>query len=691
MLQAIPPVSISENPSPEIWLQPRRRWARRLERLALLVERPVNRLTGSSQLNPFYHTGTIAVLLLLIVGGTGVYLFMFFQYGFEASYATVARLDGQVIARTMRAIHRYASGALVITTLLHAYRTLFMERFRGARWLAWVTGVVMTAIVWLAGVTGYWLLWDERAQMITQGVVDALNRVSSWGARLAGWLVSAEFSGKSWPILLLILLAHVLLFLLVALFFWLHIRRLNRPRWLPDTPWVIGASVVLLLLAALVPAEMLPPADPTRLPGSLRLDPVFLAYLPLGGRTWGWLLWLGLGLTVLWALALPWLSRRGEQPSSPVRILADACTGCTRCAQDCPYDALHMVERSDGSRHKLLAVADVARCVSCAICVGACDDYAITLGQTPPQALPWLTLARLRQAREAAPAQPVKVILTCERHAAQGAAPYLAGWENDGLGVVVVATPCVGAVLPQWLPDLLAAGATEVQLVGCPVNDCANREGNLWAEQRLTHERMPRLRAAYDHAPITAAWLPPDEFAQTLALTRPAPTEEDSAEPDFLSTRVMWRWLTPRNFLVGFFLLALVLLMQIWLTGIRYDPYPQRPARLQLISTHLGAPLARAVTPWPLDKTWTMQVDVDGQTWQTVDWSGAELTARVIPYYFEAPLSPGEHHIRWSLTAAPGRISLILAERHVLAAPGAIIRLSDGSLPDLAAVRAPDQ
>lgn len=684
-------MSIPENPSSEIWLQPRRRWARWLESLALIIERSVNRLTGSGQLNPFYHTGTIAVLLLLIVGGSGVYLFMFFQYGFEASYATVARLDGQVIARTLRAVHRYASGALVITTLLHAYRTLFMERFRGARWLAWVTGVVMTAILWLAGVTGYWLLWDERAQMITQGVVGALNRVSSWGARLAGWLVAAEISGKSWPIMLFLLLAHVLLFLIIAFFFWLHIRRLNRPRWLPDAHWVIGASVVLLLMAALVPAEILPPANPQNLPGPLRLDPVFLAYLPLGGRAWGWLIWAVVGLTLLWALALPWLSRRGEMPPPTVRVLADACTGCTRCAQDCPYDALHMVERSDDSRHKLMVVADPARCVSCGICVGACDDYAITLGQSSPQALPWLTLARLRQARQVAPHQVVKVILTCERHAAHGAAPYLTGWEEDGLGVVVVATSCVGAVLPQWLPELLAAGAAEVQLVGCPVNDCASREGNLWAEQRLLHERMPRLRAAYDHAPITAAWLPPDEFARTLSLTQPALTAGETAEPDFLSTRAMWGWLTPRNFLVGFFLLALVLLTQIWLTGLPYDPFPQRPAHLQLLSTHLGAPLGRAVTPWPLDKTWTMQVSVDDQVWQTADWSGAELTAHAIPFYYDAPLPPGEHSIQWTLTAAPGRITLILAQQRVLAEPGDIIRFTDGSLPNLPSSAASDQ
>ena len=105
-------------------------------------------------------------MLLLIVGLTGLYLFFFFQYGYEASYNAVARMESQFIARTIRAVHRYASGAVVIVTLLHAYRMLFLEKFRGPRWLAWLTGVVLTAVLWFAGVTGYWLIWDERAVLI---------------------------------------------------------------------------------------------------------------------------------------------------------------------------------------------------------------------------------------------------------------------------------------------------------------------------------------------------------------------------------------------------------------------------------------------------------------------------------------------------------------------------------------------
>nr|MDJ0923909.1 cytochrome b N-terminal domain-containing protein [Acidimicrobiia bacterium] len=135
---------------------------RALERLTLKLERPVDKAVGTPRLNPLYHTGTISVFLFGIVLVTGLYLTAFFQYGFEASYDSVTRMEANPANRLIRAIHRYASIALVVTSLLHGWRTFFQDRFRGARWVAWVSGVGMMLMLWVIGVTGYWLIWDER-------------------------------------------------------------------------------------------------------------------------------------------------------------------------------------------------------------------------------------------------------------------------------------------------------------------------------------------------------------------------------------------------------------------------------------------------------------------------------------------------------------------------------------------------
>ncbi|MCO5197238.1 MAG: hydrogenase iron-sulfur subunit [Anaerolineae bacterium] len=657
------------------WIIPRSRWAILLEKLALTIEHPVNRLIGNYQLNPFYHTGTIAVLLLAIVGLTGIYLWLFFQFGFEESYAATVRMENQLIARTMRAIHRYASGALIVTTLLHGYRILFMQRFKGPRWLAWVTGVFMTFLLWLAGVTGYWLIWDQRAQLITEGFVDILQRWTTWAPAFMVSMVSAETNDRSWLPLLIIFIAHLALFIICVVLTWLHIRRLSRPRWIPDTHWIVIAGIVLLVISLLFPAGNLPAADFTQQPTSVDLDPLFLFYFPINKTWWSSALWITLTIVTVWAVALPWLRRKNAPQPLPVIVTDDLCTGCTKCANDCPYDAIVMVERPTEHRHKLLAVADASKCVSCGICIGSCDDYAITLGDVPPQ-LVWATLTeRLEKAKQAAPAGGVKVIFTCERHAVQGARPYLNGKSpKTDPAVEVIALPCAGVVLPSVMQRTLEAGAAEVEVVGCPPHDCANREGNMWEEQRLTHERVPRLRKAFDHKPITAAWIAPNEFERSIPATA-ATVTDDSAEPDYLSAR-FFQWLNWRNFVIGFALLAAVLVAQVWLTGLSFTPVPQTEALVQIV---LDAPAVQ------LADDMILQLTVDGEVVldERVDAGTAD------PRFTTLPLAAGTHHIRLAYSDPDGSLSYTIFEDTVSADAGMTIQVNNPKQPDpLCPVRA---
>ncbi|HFC11675.1 MAG TPA: 4Fe-4S dicluster domain-containing protein, partial [Anaerolineae bacterium] len=380
----------STPPTPESWLPRRRKWSRLLEKIALGIEKPTNRLIGNYHLNPFYHTGVIALFLFIVVGLTGIYLYLFFQYGFEASYNAVqTRIEAPILARTVRAVHRYASDALVVTVLLHAFRTLFMENFRGPRRLAWLTGIFMTFILWLAGITGYWLIWDTRSQVINDHFVDFLQQVTPFADDYVFALTRARVTGNSWQLVFIGFLVHLGLFLIVAIFFWLHTRHLKRIRLFPPAVWMAGAGGVLVVIALLFPAGMLPIADAALLPSTVRLDPIYLYYLPV--ESWGWagLLWAFMWAVTALVVALPWTKWRGRSAESTqplVKVLNDKCTGCAKCANDCPYGALTMVERNDeNSKFDMLAVADPSRCVGCGICVGSCDEFlAITLGDVAP-------------------------------------------------------------------------------------------------------------------------------------------------------------------------------------------------------------------------------------------------------------------------------------------------------------------
>jgi formate hydrogenlyase subunit 6/NADH:ubiquinone oxidoreductase subunit I len=62
------------------------------------------------------------------------------------------------------------------------------------------------------------------------------------------------------------------------------------------------------------------------------------------------------------------------------QVIRDNCTGCSLCYNDCPYEAITMIDRgNDGTRYKRLAVVDAGRCANCGLCVGACAFKAIEI------------------------------------------------------------------------------------------------------------------------------------------------------------------------------------------------------------------------------------------------------------------------------------------------------------------------
>lgn len=516
--------------------------SRFLERVMLLVERPVNWIVGAPQVNPFYYTGPIAIFLFAVISITGIFLVLFFQVGFDSSYLFISRVEHQPLTRIVRAAHRYASDAFVVVSLIHAYRLLVLERFRGARWLAWVSGVVMLAPIWLAGVTGYQLVWDERALAITIAFDNILQR----GASSVLNLMATNQKGNSWIFIMIVLVAHLALTAVIGVAIWVHVARLNRPKWILPRYWMLGLTLVLFVVSAVAPVGMLPKADLTRAPGEFSIDLLYLFYLPAAfdpviNSPW---LWIGLLVILVVAGILPWLSFR---KTAPPRLAIDKsrCNGCTVCAIDCPYKAITLEPRTDGLPHKFVALEHPDLCVSCGICLGSCDSYAITLGSYSMDVIKRAVVTRLAARR----APNARVVLTCERHAAQH--PHA---NRDD---IVIALPCVGMAHPDLVGQIRQAGATDVQIVGCPPEDCANREGNTWLEQRLTRQRLPRLKKIFGDEPITMRWLAPDEFPRA------------SSRGDTSTTA---RALTWRNFVPAFALLIIVLLVQIWITNVPFKP-----------------------------------------------------------------------------------------------------------------------
>ena len=677
-----------------------------IEKINLAVESLVNRLIGASAetqpvaslLNPFYHTGTLAVFLLIVVAVTGLYLTIFYVVpglGTTVAYDAVAALDNHWLGlgRIMRGVHRYASGAAVIATLLHALRTLFQDRFRGARWLAWITGMLLLGAVWFEGLTGYWLPWDARAQLILDTVIRAATTFPSVGIPFTLTFLTNEATQQAWLFFLLLLFVHIALFTVLGAFYWFHVLRLSRAKFLPPRFFMWAFGVLLVAAALIWPARSALEADLSRLPGKLTFDPFFLFYLPATLRVNPVYFWSATLIVFGLVTAIPWLFR-GPAQRQPGKVVIDKdlCTGCTKCAEDCPYNAIVMLPRTDGRPHKLIAIENPNLCVSCGICVGSCDGMAVSLTDLPAMAYYQAVLARVRSARAAA-GEPLKVVFTCERHGAHGARTY--AHQEGGAATVtkseVITMPCVGVLHPNVVGQALDAGAVEVLVVGCPADDCAQREGNKWLDARLNRTRAPRLKRNYIGAAIRTAFLPPNEFAG--ALKSPAPAAAPvTAAPQAKDSPVKAP-VKPIHFVRGGLLLAVVLALQVVLTDIPYQPFGPNEGLLHLgmrndgqfrdNTTQLTGPELAQLPPEEQAKYLSEQqqggrfptrlrLEIDGQVFLEETYAALGLRHEGSAFAYEKfYLAPGEHTVRLSMDDAGGELQTVI-EQTVNFDPGQI-------------------
>ncbi len=489
-----------------------------IEHATLWVERPVRRIAGSHRLNPLPHAGTISVFLLGLVTVTGLYITLFFEFGHDASYASVAGMEQHAIQKVARALHRYASAALVLTTVVHAWRIFATGRFSGRlrRW-RWATGVSALVLVWLAGVTGYWLVWDVRAQAINE-ITIGLVAPFGWGAGFAVHQLSGTGQGSGSGFLLLLWFVHLGLTAVIGWFMLRHLRR-SAFSWLPPRHWMVLMGGALLLVSLALPVGMLAPAEPDRLVADMPLDPFVLFLLPPLLSDGRWLALAIAAVLLLGVLLLPRLLRRSDPV--PIVITEEACTGCDLCAVDCPYDALTMISRPGASEpdQPTLAVVDESRCVACGICVGSCAFGAIELPGVDPR--PMADVAGRR------------VLVTCDRHLAHSHYEASDAGNDSGPGddgQVVVPVRCAGMFDPTAVRGFMDAGATGVQLVGCPPNDCRYGVGNTLASERLSGERAPHPPRKFA-ASLTQDWVDPLDLVSAAAAPDAHPSADSSRIP----------------------------------------------------------------------------------------------------------------------------------------------------------------
>lgn len=486
-------------------------------RTLLHVEGMLNRIFGND-LNPFYHLGALGFFFFWVIFVSGAYLYIFYETGTEVSYPSVEYLtnDQWYLGGVMRSLHRYASDALVLVMVLHMLREFILGRYRGARWYAWITGVVLIWLIYAAGINGYMMPWDRLAQYATVATMEWFDWLPVFSAPISQSFVSPEVLNDRF--FSLISFFHATSPLYVLFFLWIHIVRISYPAVNPKRGLAVGMVLTMLVMAIFVPAMSQGPADLASEPHTIGVDWFYLFIFPLldawgPGGVWAFVI----GLTLLLSV-LPWLPTSSRQiPIAQVNL--KNCNGCRRCVSDCPYEAVVMRPRSDGMRLMEEAVVLPDRCVSCGICAGAC-----------PSATPFRTDMEYVSGIEmpSMPMAALRATMTNDLAGLKGDARVIVfGCDNAAnIGVLrsdsvaTLSLPCTGMLPPSFIEYALHEHRVDgVFITGCRENDCYHRLGGEWITNRLLRKREPRLRGRVERERnrIRTFWAASADFADLSA------------------------------------------------------------------------------------------------------------------------------------------------------------------------------
>lgn len=444
-----------------------------------------------AELNPLAQSGRAANFALVQAVVSGVLMLLWYSPSVQFAYSSLESIQGVTLGGIVRAAHRYSSDLLMLLLFVHASRMLFARKFSGSRWLPWVSGIFLIALIWFIGWTGYWLVWDQPAQQIAVTSINLLDTFPIFGEPLG----RSFLANRLVPSLLffVIFFLHMLLPLGIAVGLVVHLLRLSRVKLLPDWRLAVAMTIGLLLAAVCIPAPLDPAADMAVKAETFTVDAWYMTPLALGLRFQQTGLWIAIFGTLAACAAIPWILGRRRKPEIYQAVVdVPRCHSCSQCVNDCPFDAVTLVPRTDGKRFPSQAWVDPTKCVGCGVCNGSCDSAGI--------GLTWFNNL----------VEEDRIMKTFTGNLEKGESPWIAFvggdvdggftlidnriWSNRLSNYQVFTVPTASWVRANFVEQLLKDKAKGVLVVRDGRIESTARDGNQWVSDRLKGIRGPEFR-----------------------------------------------------------------------------------------------------------------------------------------------------------------------------------------------------
>ena len=322
------------------------------ENILPLIKHPVPPGTGWAYV---FGSATLFCFVLQVV--TGIGLAFLYQPSSEDAYKSLEFITRQAtMGKALRGIHYYGASGMILLVGIHMIRVYITASFKFPREMSWISGVFLLFLTIAMGFTGQLLRWDSNGVWSAVVAAQQLGRVPLVGKQLARLLMGGDtIGGQSLSrfFALHVFVFPALIFTFVGYHLYLVFRngiseptkagrllnpttyrawynKLLKEKGVPFWPYaawrdaIFSALVVLLIVVLAIsfgPPALTSPPDPSGIQANPTPDwymiPIFALFALLPPKIESVVIITGPVVTVLFLLALPFISNRGER--SPLK------------------------------------------------------------------------------------------------------------------------------------------------------------------------------------------------------------------------------------------------------------------------------------------------------------------------------------------------------------------------------------
>ena len=151
-----------------------------------------DKLVPEHRYDLWYYTGGITLFLFIVQFMTGMLMALYYVPHIDFAYKSIIEIVTKLnMGWFFRSLHHWGAQLAIVFLFIHLFGTLLLKSYRKPREFVWITGFILLGISIFFGLSGYLLLWDERAF--------AAVRVATGGAGafpVIGWFIKAFLRGS---------------------------------------------------------------------------------------------------------------------------------------------------------------------------------------------------------------------------------------------------------------------------------------------------------------------------------------------------------------------------------------------------------------------------------------------------------------------------------------------------------------